>query len=118
MEKDRSKTTVLTISMGFLLIFLFTDISLFLYISLAVGILGLSDYMSQKIDMVWMGLTKALSYIIPNILLSLVFYFVLFPCGLIFRMLNRDPLLLSSDHETYWIEEDKEFDRESIKKPW
>lgn len=118
MKEDKSKTTVLTISMGFLLIFLFTDIPLFIYISLGVGILGLSDYMSNKIETVWMGLTKLLSYIVPNILLSAIFYLILLPFGLIFRMLNKDPLLLSSDHETYWVEEEKEFDRESLRKPW
>lgn len=104
--------------MGFLLIFLFTETSFFLYISLVVGILGLSDYMSEKIDLFWMGLAKLLSYIVPNILLSVIFYLILFPFGLIFRMLNKDPLLLSSEHETYWVEETNELDRESFKKTW
>lgn len=118
MEKDKTKTTVLTISMGFLLIYFFTEIRIFLYISLIVGILGLSDYVSRIIDKLWMGLTKLLSYIVPNILLTFVFYLVLFPFALINKVVNKDTLFLSPDHETYWVEDENEPDPKSFEKPW
>ena len=118
MKKDKSKSTVLTICMGFLLIYLFTDSQLFLYISLAVGILGLSDYMSRLIDKGWMGLSKLLSYIVPNILLTLVFYLILFPFALINKLVQDDPLLLSSDHNTYWVEDEEPTDPKSFEKSW
>lgn len=118
MEKDKSKATVLVISMGFLLIYILWSSQLFLYLSLIVGILGISDTMSKIIEKLWMGLAKLLSYIVPNILLTFIFYLILFPLGLIFRIVNKDPLLLSSDHETYWVSQEKEFDRESFEKPW
>lgn len=118
MVKDKSKSTVLIISMGFLLIYLFTDIQIFLYISLGVGLLGIPDYMSQIIEKLWMGLSKLLSYIVPNILLTLVFYLVLFPFALIQRMTQKDPMLLSSDHDTFWIDDEKEPDPKSFEKTW
>lgn len=118
MEKDKTKSTVLIISMGFLLIYLFTDIQFFLYFSLAVGILGLSDTMSRIIDKLWMGLSKLLSYIVPNILLTLVFYLVLLPFALISRFFHKDLLLLSPDHDTYWVEDENEPDPKSFEKPW
>lgn len=104
--------------MGFLLIYIISGSQLFLYFSLIVGLLGVSDSMSKIIDKLWMGLAKLLSYIVPNILLTIIFYLILLPFGLIFRILNKDPLLLSSDLKTYWVMEEKEYERESLEKPW
>lgn len=118
MKEYRSKSTVLVISMGFLLIHLLSGYQPFLYLSFSVGIMGLSDFLSRWIHTLWMGLAKLLSFIVPNILLTLVFYLILLPFALLFRMLNKDPLRLSSEHETYWVEEKGELDPESFKKPW
>ncbi len=119
MMKDKSKSTVLIISMGFLLIYIIGGVQLFLYLSLVVGILGLSDTMSRMIEKLWMGLSKLLSYIVPNILLTVVFYLVLYPFALLFRITQDDPLLLSPDHKTYWVEDDtEEFDKKSFEKTW
>ncbi len=119
MNTNKSKSTVLVIVVGFLLIYLFSDINIFLYISLAVGLLGLSDKMSIIIEKLWMGLAKILSYIIPNILLTLVFYLVLFPFAMIQRFTQDDPLLLSPERNTFWVEnEESETDPKSFEKTW
>lgn len=119
MKKDKTKSTVLIISMGFLLIHIFSSIQFFLYLSLAIGILGLSDKMSQVIDKLWMGLSKILSYIIPNILLTLVFYLVLFPFAVVQKFIQKDPLHLLPDRDTYWVETNsKEVDPKSFEKTW
>lgn len=119
MKKDKTKSTVLIISMGFLLIYVFSSIQFFLYLSLAIGILGLSDKMSQIIDKLWMGLSKILSYIIPNILLTLVFYLVLLPFAVIQKFIQKDPLLLLVDRDTCWVERNtKEIDPQSFEKTW
>lgn len=118
MTKDKSKSTVLIISMGFLLIYIVGNVQLLLYISLAVGILGLSDRMSRFIEKLWMGLAKLLGYIVPNILLTLVFFIVLYPFALIYRLTEDDPLLLSPDHETFWVTDEKEPDPASFEKTW
>ena len=118
MKKTNPKSTVLVISMGFLLIYLFTSIAVFLYIALAVGILGISERISQIIDKLWMGLAKILSYIIPTILLTLIFYLILFPLALISRLINKDPLMLKSGYDTYWVADEMEPDKESLENPW
>ncbi|MDX1640350.1 MAG: hypothetical protein R3220_01540 [Balneolaceae bacterium] len=118
MSKNNPKSTVLIISMGFLLIYLIWDVRLFLYIAFGVGILGLSDYISRMIEQFWMGLSKLLSYIVPNILLTIVFYLILFPFALINKMVTKDPLLLSPEHDTFWVDEESEPDPKSFEKPW
>lgn len=118
MAKTNPKSTVLVISMGFLVIYLFTGITAFLYIAATIGILGIFDSMSKIIDKLWMGLAKILGYIIPNILLALIFYLILFPLALISRLNQKDPLLLSPDHDTYWVPDEKEPDKKSLEKTW
>ncbi len=118
MNKTNPKSTVLVISMGFLVIHLFTAIPFFLYIAAAVGILGLFEPMSKIIDKLWMGLAKILSYIIPTILLSLIFYLILCPLALASRIVNKDPLMLKSGYESYWVADEMEPDKESLEKPW
>lgn len=119
MKQDRTKTTVLIICMGFLLIHLISDLYFFLYLSLIIGILGVSDKMSRLIDKLWMGLTKILSYIVPNILLTLVFYLILLPLALIHKIIQKDPLLLSPDRNSYWVRHDEQnIDPKSFEKTW
>lgn len=118
MEKDTSKSTVLIISMGFLFLYLVYGFQPLLYVSLAVGILGLSDKLSRLMERGWMGLAKLMSYIVPNILLTLVFFLILYPIALIFRLTQDDPLFLSSDHNTYWVEDENKFDKKSFEKTW
>jgi len=108
MAKTNPKSTVLVISMGFLVIYLITAISAFLYIAAAVGILGIFDSMSKIIDKLWMGPPPP----------PLIFYLILFPLALISRLNQKDPLLLSPDHDTYWIPDEKEPDKKSFEKTW
>lgn len=120
MEKaDTSKSTILVISMGFLILYL-----LFLWywavlVSLTVGVVGIfSPYLSSKIEWAWMKLAKLLGYIIPNILLSIVYYFFLFPISVLSKLSGKDPLMLSSKNNSYFIDIDKETDKKSFEKTW
>jgi len=74
MEKDTSKSTILVISMGFLVLYFAFSWHWAVIVSLVVGIVGIvSSYLSSKIEWVWIKLSQLLSYIIPNILLTPIF---------------------------------------------
>jgi hypothetical protein len=119
MKKDTSKSTILTISMGFLVLYLLKDWHWAVIVSLSVGIIGIiSSSLSGKIEWAWMKLGKLLGYIVPNILLGMVFYLVLFPISLLSRIFRKDPLMLSKDHETYFVDVEKETDRKDFEKIW
>ena len=119
MEKDTSKSTMLIISMGFLALHLIYSWQWAVIVSLAVGIIGIaSPFLSRKIEWAWMKLGKLLGYIIPNILLGIVFYLFLFPISLLSRVFEKDPLMLSKDYDTYFIDVEKETDRKDFEKIW
>lgn len=119
MKTDTSRTTILVISMGFLVIYLAFGFKWAIYVSLGVGVLGIaSAWASQKIEWAWMKLAKVLGYIVPNILLSLVFFLFLFPIAIIQRLFTKDPLMLRNKYQTYFIEVNKQMDKKEFEKIW
>jgi hypothetical protein len=119
MKTDTSKSTILVISMGFLILFILFSWHWALITSLATGIVGIiSGSLSRIIERGWMKLSQILSHIIPSILLGIVFYLFLFPISLISKLFTKDPLMLSNKYKTHFIAINKEFDKNSFEKIW
>ena len=119
MKTDTSKSTILIISMGFLALYLLFSWQWAVIVSLIVGVVGIiSPFLSRKIEWCWMELSKLMSYIIPNILLSIVFFLFLFPISFLSKLFSRDPLMLSKKHKTYFIDINKGMDKQSFEKIW
>lgn len=119
MKTDTSKATILVISMGFLILYVVFLWQWALIVSLIVGITGiLSTYLSRKIEWFWIKLARLLGYIFPNILLTIVFFLFLFPISLLSKFFKKDPLMLSSKYETFFLNVPERLDKESFKKTW
>ena len=87
--KNDSSKTILVIITGLLIVFFFTNYSFLLYIILALSFIGWSStYLSKKIEYLWFKLAELLGLIIPNIILSFIFYFFYF-LYLYFLRLNQ-----------------------------
>lgn len=112
--------TVLTIVVGFVLIYLITKWKWSLSVAFFVGLAGvLSDFISKWIDFAWMKLTLVLSYIVPNIVLSLIFYLFLFPIALLNRLFGKkDPMHLKNTAPTLFKHNEKVFDKAYFEKHW
>jgi hypothetical protein len=53
----------------------------------------------------WMRLASALGYVNSRVLLTLMYYLVLTPYGLVMRLAGRDPLRRRGERgESYWVE--------------
>ncbi len=119
-NKTNSAKTVLTISVGFILIYLITKAQWALQVAFIIGLIGvLSDYLSQKIEYLWMKLSWVLSKIVPNILLGTVFYVFLFPLSLASKIFGKkDNLKLKNKSATVYVETNKTFDKHSFENPW
>ena len=112
--------TVLVITVGMLIIYIITKQQWSLYTALIIGILGVfSNYIARKIDWVWMKLTWILSLIVPNIILSVVFYLFLTPIALISRIFGeKDQLGLKNRQDSKFKNTNKKFDPSSFENPW
>ena len=119
MNRDTTKSTILVITIGFLFLYIAFSWHWALITSFIIGLTGIiSKYLSIKIEWFWMKLAKLLGYIVPNIILTIVFFLVLFPMSVISRIIRRDPLMLSDKYKTYYVEVDREADINSLKKTW
>lgn len=112
--------TVLAISVGFMVIFLITNWKWAILVSLIIGLIGLfSIFLSKKIDFLWMKLSWLLSLIIPNIILGIVFYLILFPISIFSKLFRKkDPLILSNKLNSTFTVTNKSFDKKSFENPW
>lgn len=119
-KNQNIEKTILTIVVGFLLIYVLSKWKWAIMVSISVGLIGVfSSYLSQKIDWIWKQITKLLSLIIPNILLSLVFYIVLFPVAILSRLFSKnDALNIKGGKETYYKIESKHFNADVFNNPW
>ena len=119
-SKNEAVKTVLTISMGFLVIYLATKWQWAIIVSLLVGVVGVfSGFLSKKIDIVWMKLAWLLGLVIPNIILTLIFYLFLLPISLISRIFRKsDPMILKNRVESTYVDTNRQFDKISFEKPW
>jgi hypothetical protein len=118
--KSEPIKTVLVITVGMLVLYFVTDVQWLLIVSLIVGLTGLiSPYLAKKIDYLWMKLAWILSLIVPNIILSIVFYLFLTPIALLSRLFGEsDPLTLKNSTETLFKDYKKAVDKASFEKPW
>jgi len=119
MKNDTSRTTVLIISMGFLVLYIVFDWNWAIYISLVVGISGaISIFLANKIEWIWMKLAKILGYIVPNILLSAIFFLFLFPISLMSKLVTKDPLKVSNKYKSHFSDIERSIDKASFEKTW
>ncbi|PHR37121.1 MAG: hypothetical protein COA38_00075 [Fluviicola sp.] len=112
--------TVLVITVGFLVLFFFSKHNAFLYVAMGVGVLGaLSSSLAEKIDWIWTKIGWVLSFIVPNIIMTLVFYVVLTPTAFLSRIFGEsDPMDLKNSRSSLFKKKDTTFSKESFEKPW
>ena len=124
MNTNKIKTnpvkTVLVITVGVQIIYFTTLWEPALLISLILGLIGvISKYLAIKIDFLWMKLTWVLSLIIPNLLLSIIYYMILSPIALLSRLFSkRNELFLKNTISSTFKNYNKTFNRESFQNPW
>jgi len=117
--KSNPTKTVLTITVGFLVVYLIAKWPWALTVAGVIGLAGLfSDFLAQKIEWVWMKITWILSLIVPNILMSAIFFLFLFPVALLMRLMSKKNYLQLKNADTTWISETKAFDAKSLENPW
>ncbi|MFK7786899.1 MAG: hypothetical protein AB8B56_17390 [Crocinitomicaceae bacterium] len=120
-SEANSSKTVLIITVGFLVLYFFSKQDVLLYIAIGVGFLGsVSDYLADKIDWLWTKLGWLLSLIVPNIIMTLIFYVILTPTAFLSRLFGKsDPMDLKNSQSSLFKEKkERSFSKESFEKPW
>lgn len=119
-KQNNPLQTVLLLAIAGIVFFLWKHWFWALYAGLAIGLLGLlSLTIAQKIDWIWRQLGEILGWFVPKILLSLIFFLVLWPTAGLARLFGqKDPLDLKGDKESMFHKVEKTHRAEDFEKPW
>jgi ABC-type multidrug transport system fused ATPase/permease subunit len=119
-QKEKVLENNLVIAGGLLVFYIVFKIEVLVIIALAVIVLTiLSDFIANKISWLWMKLAEVLGYINSKILLSAIFYLVLFPIALIYKLLSKDTLYLKKNKmDSLFITRNKTYTAEDLKDLW
>ena len=119
-KKTDPVKTVLTITVGFIVVYLITKLHWAIIVALVIGVIGVfSVFLSKKIDFLWMKLAWILSLIVPNILLGAFFFLFLFPISLLSKIFGKkDPLHLKNKANSVYKTNDKIFEKKSFENTW
>ena len=112
--------STLTIVIGFILLSNYFHSKTLLILAITIGIVSVfSEKANDKIIWAWNKLAEFLGLIMPNVLLTLVFYLFLTPLALL-NKINRkkNPLQLKNITNSTFISQRKQFSPESLEKIW
>jgi len=112
--------STLTIVIGFILLSNYFHSKPLLILAIAIGIIAIfSEKANEKIIWGWNKISEILGLIMPNVLLTLVFYLFLTPLALLNRInKSKNPLQLKNDSFSTFTNEKKEFSKLSLEKIW
>jgi len=118
--KLQSHTTILSIVFGFLIInyFLNSEIINYALLILIAGSL-FSEKFSNFIERIWNKIALILSYIVPNILLTIVFYFILTPLALLAKFFKSETDYITDNNNSSNFRSNKrDFNKQFFEKTW
>jgi hypothetical protein len=112
--------STLTIVIGFILISNYFNSKTLYILAIVIGIIAIfSEKANEKIIWGWNKISEILGLIMPNVLLTLVFYLFLTPLALINRInRKKNPLQLKNITASVYTSKRKEFSPESLEKIW
>jgi hypothetical protein len=105
-----------------LILYLVFGISWLLYLALAVLlVLMISPKIFQPFSWLWYMFTELLGTLVSRILLSLIFYLVVTPVGMLRRLSGKDSLLLkqfNKGSENVFIQQNRSYTAQNLEKPY
>jgi hypothetical protein len=111
--------TLLGIVTGFVLLYFFFEANWLLYVAAGVGLIGLFIKPAARwIEWGWMSLTRLIGFVNSRIILSLVFFLILLPVSLFYRLSKKDPLQLKQKKGSYFIDRNHRFEPKDLENPW
>ena len=118
--KSNPSLTVLTIIFGLLVFNYFLDNEIILYVCLFLSGIGVISYKSSVIiEKIWFKVSYLLSQIIPNILLSLIFFLFLTPIALLSKLFKSNTDFNSKNNQnTTFKTQNKSYTKESFERAW
>ena len=118
--RDKSFQTLLVLAIASLIIWFFYKKDWLIYISLGFLLIGLVNKpLSDKIAWVWDKFAHVLGWVNSRLVLGIIFFVVLTPLALIFRVFSKDSLQLNRKKEgSYFSNREHLYKAADLTKTW
>ncbi len=111
--------TILLISSGFMLLYLFFDHRMWLHAAVTISVLSLLSFrVASWINKVWQSIGKVLGFINSKIILSLVYTLILLPVACWYRVSKQKTIQLSKQDVSMWVERKHRYNKDDLKNLW
>lgn len=110
---------MLVITTGMLVIYLITHRPVFLFIAAATGAVGiLIKPLARWIAFLWYKASELLGNVVSKVVLALVFFLLLLPIALFYRLFHKDPLRLKKTEGSNWSLRGHDYTGDDLKNIW
>jgi hypothetical protein len=116
----RDMETVCVISTGLLALYFIFKVNILLFVAFGLLLAGLLSHLfARLITKLWYKLAEMLGYISSRILMTVVYYLVLFPLAMLYRLFNKDPLSLKKrPGQSLFNEREHVYTAKDFEHPW
>jgi hypothetical protein len=119
MRWSKNKETILVLVLAVLVWYRVSRYPFLLWIAGVLVLIGLFvPVLADGIHRVWMKLAELLGAVTSRIILTLLFFAVILPLGLVSRLLGKNDLVVSSSGPSYFTVKDHLYTREDLEHPW
>lgn len=118
-NKAKSLETLLVLTGAFIVIYWISPKKIYLLVALIFILIGVvSPFLSAKISWVWLKFAELVGSVMSKVILSVVYFIVLVPIALLYRLTQKNPLLLKRQNNSYYIERNKQYSAKDIENIW
>jgi hypothetical protein len=119
MNKEKALETCLVITTGFLLLYFIFQVKILLFVAFITGLTGIFIRpLALKIAWLWNKLGDMMGFLVSKMVLTIVFFIILFPIALIYRLIKRDTLMLKDKYNSYWIIRNYKYAKKDMENVW
>ena len=120
--KDQSRDTGMAMVLLFLILFIARKREGFLFIAMALHVVNMTvPRVYRPVAVLWLGLSDLLGTVVSTILLSIVFFFVVTPIGIVRRLAGKDSLKLrafKASQDSVMLERNHTFVAGDLERPY
>ena len=111
--------TSLVLTTGFVGLYLLFKNPAFLILAFVLGFIGIFvPILARFIAITWFKLADALNFIFSKIILGLVYFVVLVPLAIIYKLTGKDKLNLKKLDGSNWVARNKKYSISDIENIW
>lgn len=120
LNREKQLETMLTIAVGFFVVAWSTKNKYVFLFALLIGVIGMfSKTLTKYISNGWMKIGEAMGAVSSRIILSAIYFLILFPLALIYKIGRKDMLQLKkTDTGSYFFARNHRYESKDLKNPW